>query len=184
MDFRNNHIMLMVIAGLSVTLATVLGFRAAFLPKFRAQPRVIQPQHAIPVRANKKVTYVETGIQNSPEVNKVYADEAVLFTLKTACRDIVSRINTNVEIWYVMKSEWPKENLNDIGRDVDYFPNGIPPCPLDGTRYTLDPKTHRIAGHLHSNIKVPEVLNDIRNEQNRRNMELQPLTIEPERSKR
>ena len=32
---------------------------------------------------------------------------------------------------------------------VEYFPSGIPPCPVDETAYTLNATTHRIDGHAH-----------------------------------
>jgi general secretion pathway protein G len=53
-------------------------------------------------------------------------------------------INAAVERWYVEKGAWPANNLSDIGADVNYFPDGIPVNPVDGSAYTLDATTHRV----------------------------------------
>ena len=66
-----------------------------------------------------------------------------------ACRENVRVINTQVERWYLMKGKWPKNRLEDIGSDPDYFPEGPPPCPVDGKAYTLKPAHHRVGGHDH-----------------------------------
>lgn len=55
-----------------------------------------------------------------------------------------SEINSAVERWYFEKGTWPAANLSDIGADVNYFPNGLPPNPVDGTAYTLNATTHRV----------------------------------------
>jgi general secretion pathway protein G len=31
----------------------------------------------------------------------------------------------------------------------DYFPEGLPVCPVDGSAYQIDPTTHRVLGHDH-----------------------------------
>ena len=38
----------------------------------------------------------------------------------------------------------------DIGTVDDYFPDGLPTCPVDGTSYTLDATTHFLVGHDHN----------------------------------
>ena len=75
----------------------------------------------------------------------VSADEAK----KNSCGQNVANINTQVERWYFEKGSWPAADLSDIGADTDFFPDGIPACPLDATAYTLDAVTHRITGHAH-----------------------------------
>src|SRR5215210_9164117 len=52
-------------------------------------------------------------------------------------------INAAVERWYVEKSAWPANNLSDIGADANYFPDGLPTNPVDGSAYTLNATTHR-----------------------------------------
>src|SRR5438046_2820013 len=53
-------------------------------------------------------------------------------------------INSAVERWYVEKAAWPANNLSDIGADTNYFPDGIPTNPTDGSAYTLNAATHRV----------------------------------------
>ena len=66
-----------------------------------------------------------------------------------ACLQNKASINTAVEKWYFDKGSWPLDALTDIGADPDYFPDGIPVCPVDGSAYTLDMTTHRVTGHAH-----------------------------------
>lgn len=56
----------------------------------------------------------------------------------------ISEINSAVERWYFDKGNWPADNLSDIGKDVNYFPEGIPVNPTDGSAYKLDATTHRV----------------------------------------
>lgn len=53
-------------------------------------------------------------------------------------------INAAVERWYVEKGAWPANNLSDIGADANYFPDGIPTNPTNGSAYTLNATTHRV----------------------------------------
>ena len=53
-------------------------------------------------------------------------------------------INSAVERYYVEKGSWPANNLSDIGADVNYFPEGVPTNPVDGSAYTLNAGTHRV----------------------------------------
>ena len=68
---------------------------------------------------------------------------------RNACAQNVANINTQVERWYFEKGTWPLDDISDMGTDVNYFPDGIPACPVDATAYALDPVTHRITGHAH-----------------------------------
>lgn len=68
---------------------------------------------------------------------------------KNACAQNVANINTQVERWYFEKGSWPAGDLSDIGGDADFFPDGLPTCPVDGSAYSLDNATHRVAGHTH-----------------------------------
>ncbi len=75
-------------------------------------------------------------------------------------------INKQVEIFYITESTWPFTHMEDIKSNVNYFPDGIPTCPVDLTSYLLaghgnfDPdggwvpflgyqqwSIHRITGH-------------------------------------
>jgi prepilin-type N-terminal cleavage/methylation domain-containing protein len=53
-------------------------------------------------------------------------------------------INSAVERWYIEKGSWPAVDLSDIGADTNYFPEGIPTNPIDGSAYTLNAGTHRV----------------------------------------
>jgi prepilin-type N-terminal cleavage/methylation domain-containing protein len=53
-------------------------------------------------------------------------------------------INAAVERWYIEKGTWPANNLSDIGADTNYFPDGLPVNPTNGTAYTLNAAIHRV----------------------------------------
>ena len=53
-------------------------------------------------------------------------------------------INAAVERFYIETGAWPANDLSDIGADTDYFPDGIPTNPVDGSAYSLDATTHRV----------------------------------------
>jgi prepilin-type N-terminal cleavage/methylation domain-containing protein len=55
-----------------------------------------------------------------------------------------AEINSAVERWYFEKGTWPANDLSDIGADTNYFPNGIPTNPVDGSSYSLDAASHRV----------------------------------------
>jgi hypothetical protein len=57
-------------------------------------------------------------------------------------------IERQIEVYYADKGEYPKDDLSNAQNDPLYFSGGIPKCPIDNTPYTLDPKTHRVAGHI------------------------------------
>lgn len=86
---------------------------------------------------------------------KIEADATILYAKKAACRANVNIINTSIEMWHIERGTWPKENLSDIARDRDYFPNGIPKCPVNGTPYRMDPFLRRVVGHEHVDIPDP-----------------------------
>ena len=64
-----------------------------------------------------------------------------------ACESIQGDIEIQAEIWRHNTGSWPA-NLSDIGADVNYFPTGVPACPVDGTTYTID-SAGRVVGHAH-----------------------------------
>jgi general secretion pathway protein G len=66
-------------------------------------------------------------------------------TAKTKVRDHhKATINAAVERFYIDNNTWPANNLSDIGTNVNYFPDGLPVNPIDGTAYTLNATTHRV----------------------------------------
>jgi general secretion pathway protein G len=66
---------------------------------------------------------------------------------ESCCQHNRTEINITVERYYIHNSTWPLDNLSDIGADADYFPDGLPTCPVSGDAYRLDPSTHRVVGH-------------------------------------
>ena len=56
----------------------------------------------------------------------------------------VAEINGAVERFYFETGDWPKDDLSDIGANVNYFPDGLPTNPVDGSAYKLDTTTHRV----------------------------------------
>jgi prepilin-type N-terminal cleavage/methylation domain-containing protein len=53
-------------------------------------------------------------------------------------------INAAVERYYIDNSTWPAADLSDIGANPNYFPEGIPTNPVDGSTYSLNTTTHRV----------------------------------------
>ena len=65
-----------------------------------------------------------------------------------SCEMNRSIINTMVETYYFTEGTWPMDNLADIKTNSNYFPDGIPTCPVDMTSYTLaTTPIHRVTGH-------------------------------------
>src|SRR5436190_23954319 len=61
-----------------------------------------------------------------------------------------AEINVTVEQYYLRNGTWPASDLSDIGADPNYFPDGLPTCPVSGQPYRIDPTTHRLVGHASS----------------------------------
>ncbi len=66
-----------------------------------------------------------------------------------------AEINITVEQYYLHTGTWPANDLSDIGADPNYFPEGLPTCPVSGQPYRLDPTTHRLIGHESSSDHSP-----------------------------
>lgn len=66
-----------------------------------------------------------------------------------------AEINITVEQYYLHNNVWPANDLSDIGADINYFPDGLPACPVSGQPYRLDPTTHRVVGHESSSDHTP-----------------------------
>lgn len=56
-------------------------------------------------------------------------------------------INKQVETFYFAENTWPAVTMDDIKGNYNYFPDGIPTCPVDLTSYELTSLTHRVTGH-------------------------------------
>jgi len=70
-------------------------------------------------------------------------------TKKNTCYMNVRDIEVQAELWYRNRGAWPAADLSDMSKDGACFPDGLPRCPVDGSAYTLDGTTHRVAGHGH-----------------------------------
>ncbi len=66
-----------------------------------------------------------------------------------ACYVYKGDVEIQAEIWNHNTGSWPAANLAAIGADIDYFPEGLPICPVDGTAYTIDATTGLVVGHSH-----------------------------------
>lgn len=57
-------------------------------------------------------------------------------------------INKGVEMYFFTEGTWPVNNMSDIRANVNYFPDGIPTCPVDYSNYTLAASPwKRVTGH-------------------------------------
>jgi prepilin-type N-terminal cleavage/methylation domain-containing protein len=66
-----------------------------------------------------------------------------------ACHVFRGDIEIQAEVWNHNNHSWPAGNLAVIGADLNYFPEGVPTCPVDGTQYLIDPTTGLVIGHGH-----------------------------------
>jgi general secretion pathway protein G len=64
------------------------------------------------------------------------------------CSSYKSDIEVQAELWRHNTGSWPATNLSNIGADINYFPAGVPTCPVDGSAYTID-SAGRVVGHNH-----------------------------------
>ena len=65
-----------------------------------------------------------------------------------ACEMNRAIINKQVESYYFVEATWPLDSMADIKLNNNYFPDGIPTCPVDQTSYQLTPSpVHRVTGH-------------------------------------
>ncbi len=68
---------------------------------------------------------------------------------RNACTVNKHNIEVQCQLWMRQKNASPRTDLTDIGADRVYFPEGVPPCPVDNSAYTIDATTQRIVGHTH-----------------------------------
>lgn len=68
---------------------------------------------------------------------------------RRACSMHQGEIELQAQLWRRNHGGFPAANLSDIGSNLDYFPEGVPVCPVDGTAYTIDTTTGRAIGHTH-----------------------------------
>ena len=64
-----------------------------------------------------------------------------------SCSHNRSQLNAALER-FALTTDGFATAIGDIDT-VEYFPSGIPTCPVDDMAYTLNATTHRIDGHVH-----------------------------------
>ena len=62
---------------------------------------------------------------------------------QNACATNIDVINSAIELYNANESAYPSA-LTDVTGNTDYFPDGAPTCPLEGT-YTMSGTTNRIS---------------------------------------
>ena len=69
---------------------------------------------------------------------------------QNACDVNVSNINKQVELYYFNTGSWPSYAIQEMipPTSYDYFPDGLPSCPVTPQRYYLDPDTHHAIDDL------------------------------------
>ena len=67
---------------------------------------------------------------------------------RAACQVNRAEIELQSMLWRRVHGEWPSASLSDVGADDDYFPTGLPTCPVDGSTYTID-TSGAVVGHAH-----------------------------------
>lgn len=63
-----------------------------------------------------------------------------------ACNHNVTQINSASERYAIVNDAFPSD-ITDLEIN-DYFPEGVPTCPVSGTSYSLNSTTHRVDGHV------------------------------------
>lgn len=63
-----------------------------------------------------------------------------------ACRQFKADLNAALERYYFENGSFPA-SVNDLV--PTFYPEAVPPCPVDNSTYTIDPVRGRIAGHSH-----------------------------------
>lgn len=58
-------------------------------------------------------------------------------------------INVQCALWRRSNGNYPASNLSDVGSDANFFPEGLPTCPVDGSGYQIDSSTGLVIGHSH-----------------------------------
>ena len=77
---------------------------------------------------------------------------------ENACDANVANINTQIERYYFKEGIWPSQSLIEMTPDAtpanyDYFPDGLPTCPVSEEAYEMSTVTHRVydaPGHDHT----------------------------------
>ncbi len=74
-----------------------------------------------------------------------------------ACSMNRAVINKQVEAYYFDMARWPALDLNDFYTEtnwaaINYFPDGLPTCPVNYGNYELSITTYRVSGHAECEV--------------------------------
>lgn len=67
-----------------------------------------------------------------------------------ACQHNRAELNAAIERYGIETGAYPA-SLDEVNVP-DYFPSGIPACPVSGAAYTLNTSTYRIEGHTSNTV--------------------------------
>jgi prepilin-type N-terminal cleavage/methylation domain-containing protein len=67
---------------------------------------------------------------------------------RAACHLNQGEIELQCQLWRRTQGAFPNATLSGIGADSQYFPEGLPTCPVDGSAYTID-ASGLVVGHEH-----------------------------------
>ncbi len=67
---------------------------------------------------------------------------------ENTCYHNRAELNSALERYGITNGSFPS-SLNDLNT-LDYFPGGIPACPVTGNAYVLNTTTNRVEGHTNS----------------------------------
>ena len=82
------------------------------------------------------------GVVSAIVVMRVNSDDRQQVQQTSASVDL-GDIDLQIQLYFRNTGSWPLANLSDIGGDTDYFPNGLPECPVEGMGYRFNVDTRR-----------------------------------------
>jgi prepilin-type N-terminal cleavage/methylation domain-containing protein len=62
---------------------------------------------------------------------------------QNACATNIDIMNSTIELYNAEEGAYP-DDLTDVTVNTDYFPDGAPTCPLEGS-YTMNGTSHRVS---------------------------------------
>ncbi|MDC0936128.1 prepilin-type N-terminal cleavage/methylation domain-containing protein [Pirellulales bacterium] len=71
--------------------------------------------------------------------------QSVIVSKEKTCFHNRAQINNTVERYYLDHGAYP-DDISDLDV-VEYFPDGLPACPVSGNAYFLQNSTKRVVGH-------------------------------------
>ncbi len=64
--------------------------------------------------------------------------------LETSADIHTGDLDMQCQLWFRNRGTWPASDLSDIGANQDYFPTGLPACPLEGFTWRFNQSTRRV----------------------------------------